>query len=64
MAYKQDCPRECPRRKVGCRSSCSDWQAHEQRKAERYAAKAQEYASYPTSDKKERQFRKKLCRHL
>lgn len=32
------CPKDCPRRKVGCRTDCPDWAEHERLKAERYAA--------------------------
>ena len=60
MAREQVCPRDCIRRKVGCRSSCPDWAEHEKRKAERYAAKQLECASYPTSELKERNYRRKL----
>lgn len=62
MAGKQVCPQDCPRRRVGCRSGCPKWAAHEKSKAERYAVKKMEYDSWPTSEVKERLYRRKLRR--
>lgn len=43
------CPRDCPRRMVGCRADCPDWAEHERRKEVRYAAARAAAASEPVS---------------
>lgn len=43
------CPRDCPRRAVGCRTDCPDWAEHERRKAERYAAASRAAAAEPVN---------------
>ena len=39
------CPRDCPKRAVGCRTDCEAWAEHEKRKAERYHRKQLEAAT-------------------
>lgn len=60
MGKQVGCSADCPKRRVGCRSACPNWQAHERRKQLRYANKAREYAAYPVSAEKEKRYRKKL----
>lgn len=42
------CPKDCPRRKVGCHNvnTCPEWAEHVRRQQERQRAKAQMYDSY------------------
>lgn len=56
------CPRDCPRRCVGCRTDCPDWQEHERRKAERYEAARREEAAKPASAAWHRNYNKQLRR--
>lgn len=58
------CPKDCPRRAVGCRSDCPDWQDHERKKAERYAAHQQRIASYPPHARREHNTRRELRSQL
>lgn len=58
------CPRDCPRRAVGCRADCPDWQEHEKRKAERYEQHRREIASYPAHIRREQNVRHERRRQL
>lgn len=40
---KHPCPRECPDRKVGCRSACEAWQKYEKAYAEFMEEKKEQY---------------------
>ena len=53
------CPRDCPKRAVGCRTGCPEWQAHEKAKAERYRLKEMEAAGYRPARKPPRHQAKK-----
>ena len=58
------CPKDCPRRAVGCRTDCLDWAEHERRKAERYAAAAVAGAGKPQHEAWKQDRRKKLRKQL
>lgn len=46
----QLCPKDCPRRAVGCRDGCESWAEHERRKQERYRRRQLEHAADRTDD--------------
>ena len=58
------CPQDCQRRRVGCRTDCPDWAEHERLKAERYAAKRQEYAAEPDTSKWRKHYTEILRRQV
>lgn len=44
------CPKDCPRRAVGCRSDCPQWQEFEKLKQEDYAKRQLVIASKPSAN--------------
>lgn len=44
------CPKDCPRRAVGCRSDCQQWQEFEKLKQEDYAKRQLVIASKPSAN--------------
>lgn len=58
------CPKDCPRRAVGCRTDCTDWQEHEKRKAERYTANQRWAAAFPAHMRREKNERLRQLRQL
>lgn len=51
------CPKDCPRRAVGCRSDCPQWQEYEKEKQAEYARRKMLIDSSPSTSMREKMTR-------